>query len=85
MWSFLATVLSALIGLFVKSKPNLVAESNHMNAQSAEIARQTETQTEKDLANVQDETDKSVAAVRSAGSLLDAQRAVQAAIDRANK
>ena len=84
MWSFLATIMSALIGIFVKSKPNPVAEANHMNAVSSEAARQTETQTEKELADAQAETDKSLAAVQSAGSLRDIALASQRAIDAAN-
>ena len=75
-----------LLGL-QKAKDPAVITAQIANAEgeiSATTTRQTATQTQKALSDVQTQTDASVAAVHDADGLRGQSDAVQAAIDRAN-
>jgi len=86
MWSFLATILSALIGLFTKPKTdNPVTTANRMTAQSAQIGRETAAQTEKDISDANDQNRVDLDRIAHSDSVRDRLDALQALNDRANQ
>jgi hypothetical protein len=81
--ALLTAILGWLLKLLTKPPTTVKVANDHARA-SADIERATTAKTHEDIAHATAETARSVDDVRRAGSVSDAARIVQSAIDRAN-